>query len=330
MAFDNSYNNTSPGSAVGNREDLLAMTTLLYPSKAPVTGMLPKSKGTADLAEWTVDTRKDPVNEGVPEGEDVASYESKHNDLTRLQNRMQHNRETFMVSKKQEAYESVTPVNYQQSEEKALVDLMLKVEKAVCSNDGAVTDTGVGTGSKMRGLFKWISDSAQSDGVIDVPADYRTPTSSIHSSGALSESTFNGLLESIYNETGGNDTDFYWVQNTAVRSHVIDQFTRVDASSQIRYPVEGNGVNVYYMVDYFQGPFGMVKMVTANPKCFPDTTNKADSLILNAELLELREALPVGSVENPDLGGGRRGYVDTISTVVCKGPKGLGKTTAIS
>ena len=59
--FDASFRSTPPtGSGVGNREQLLDLTTVLSPRQAPVYGLLPKQAATADLVEWTVDDLRDP------------------------------------------------------------------------------------------------------------------------------------------------------------------------------------------------------------------------------------------------------------------------------
>jgi len=329
MAFDNSYDTTNPGSAVGNREQLLDMSTVLYPTLAPIRGLLPVQSATADLVEWTVDDLRDPRNQGVPEGSDVSSFDSQHSNLVRLQNRVQHFRDTFKVSKKQEVYESVTPVKVQQAEEKALKQVLLDEEKAIASGQGAVTDDGSGTGSQLRGLDKWISNSAQSDDVVDVPSDYRTPIASIHSAGDFTEADMAAILASIFNEVGEMQ-DLHLVADTALRNHIVDEFTRANgAASNVRYP-NGDGSDIVYNVEMFRGPFGNVKIITANPKCMPDTVNHDYGYILDPNLLGWAEALSLGSSRLEDQGGGPRGYVDCMGTLICKGPKGLGKITAIA
>ena len=65
-----SYDNTPPtGSGIGNREQLLDLTTVLAPRQAPVYGLLPKQAATADLVEYTVDNLRTPnANNAVEEG----------------------------------------------------------------------------------------------------------------------------------------------------------------------------------------------------------------------------------------------------------------------
>ncbi len=75
MAFDKSYDGPPTGSASGNREQLLDLTTVLAPRQAPVYGMLPKQAATADLVEWTVDNLRDADQDNaVQEGIDVGTF----------------------------------------------------------------------------------------------------------------------------------------------------------------------------------------------------------------------------------------------------------------
>jgi hypothetical protein len=168
MAFDASYNSTPPtGSGVGNREQLLDLTTVLAPRQAPVYGMLPKQAATADLVEWTVDNLRDADGDNaVVEGIDVGtaggdSLKSQFGNLSRLNNRLQHFRDTFNVSKKQEIFDSVTPVRIQEAEEKAASQVLRDIEAAICSDNGAVTG-GAATAGKLRGLGVWTDATLES------------------------------------------------------------------------------------------------------------------------------------------------------------------------
>lgn len=349
--FDSSFNTNSNA---GNREQLLDLTTVLSPRQAPIYGLLPKQKATADLVEWTVDDLADPADNAVIEGADLTfgtgntdAEAQKFGDLARLDNRLQHFRKTFMVTKKQEVLDSVTPVKLQQAEEKATSELLRDIEKAICSDQGAVAGTG-STAGKLRGLGRWISNGGGSfggsaDGATQVPTAFRTPTDSIHgashtdgddndvaggSTGDLTEGEFADILASIFNETGEMQ-DLHLVADTALRNHIVDEFTRTNGSaSQVRYN-QDSGAVVEYNVEMFNGPFGVVKILTANPKCMPGSLNDRGYLI-DPSLLGWAEALPTGSTMLEDQGGGPRGYIDSMGTLICRGPKGLGKITEIA
>tara|TARA_E500000305_G_C4016231_1_gene235787 strand:- start:282 stop:1355 length:1074 start_codon:yes stop_codon:yes gene_type:complete len=354
-SFDSSFNTNSNA---GNREQLLDLTTVLSPRQAPIYGLLPKSKATADLVEWTVDDLADPADNAVVEGTDLTfgtggsdADAQKFSKLARLDNRLQHFRKTFMVTKKQEVLDSVTPVKLQQAEEKATSELLRDIEKAICSDQGAVAGTS-STAGKLRGLGRWISNAGGAsgsaggtgnDGATIVPADFRTPLASIHgashnntsnanvdgvTTGDLSENDFAKILASIFNETGEMQ-DLHLVADTALRNHIVDEFTRTNGSaSQVRYN-QDSGAVVEYNVEMFNGPFGVVKILTANPKCMPGTLNDRGYLI-DPSLLGWAEALPTGSTMLEDQGGGPRGYIDAMGTLICRGPKGLGKIGEIA
>ena len=339
MAFDASYNtasDTNPtGSGVGNREQLLDLTTVLAPRQAPVYGLLPKQAATADLVEWTVDGLKDPdADNAVEEGKDVGSTNGgalvgQFGSLTRLNNRLQHFRDTFNVSKKQEIFDSVTPVRIQEAEEKAASQVLRDIEAAICSDNGAVTGSD-GAAGKLRGLGVWLDPALESasgaqstDHVVEVPDAYKTQAGSVLSDGTsgneLTESRFNGMLTSVFEETGESQ-DLLLVAGTSVRNAIIDGFTRVSGTNSTTFN-QGDGTEVNYNVEIFQGPYGIVKILSANPKCLP---NQKRAYLLDPSLLGWAEGMSMGSTMLEDQGGGPRGYIDAMGTLCVKGPNGLG------
>jgi hypothetical protein len=345
MAFDNTYTGPPTGSASGNREQLLDLTTVLAPRQAPVYGMLPKQAATADLVEWTVDNLRAPdADNAVKEGIDVGtaggdSLKAQFGSLSRLNNRLQHFRDTFNVSKKQEIFDSVTPVRIQEAEEKAASQLLRDIEKTICSDNGAVNGDGTNAG-KMRALGAWIDETLESasgvtgthvqetDSVTEVPDAFKTNSGAVLSATAagneLTESRFNGMLTAIFEQTG-EQSDHVLVAGTKVRNAIIDGFTRVraDTPSSTTFN-QGDGTEVSYNVEIFQGPFGIVKIISANPKCLP---NQKRAYLLDPSLLGYAEGMTIGSTMLEDQGGGPRGYIDAMGTLICRGPNGLGKIT---
>ena len=345
MAFDASFNSTPPtGSGVGNREQLLDLTTVLSPRQAPVYGLLPKQAATADLVEWTVDNLRTPdASNAVVEGIDVGTsggdaLKAQFGSLSRLNNRLQHFRDTFNVSKKQEIMDSVTPVRIQEAEEKAASQVLRDIEAAICSDNGAVIGAA-GAAGKLRGLGVWTDPTLESgagsqadDDVTEVPDAFKTKAGARlgDSTLELTEARFNGMLTSIFEETG-EQQDMILVAGTSVRNSIIDGFTRVQNSTTASYNTgngttfnQGDGTDVNYNVEIFQGPYGIVKIISANPKCLPDQKR---AYLLDPSLLGWSEAMSMGSTMLEDQGGGPRGYIDAMGTLCVKGPNGLGKIT---
>ncbi len=346
MAFDNTYSglpSADTGSNVGNREQLLDLTTVLAPRQAPVYGMLPKQAATADLVEWTVDNLRAPVADNtVAEGMDVGdasgegdTLKPQFGSLTRLGNRLQHFRDTFNVSKKQEIMDSVTPVRIQEAEEKAASQVLRDIETSICSDNGARTGTG-SLGGKFRGLGVWIDPTLEADAgtqstdsVQEVPDAFKTPAkaalgfTSGDASLSLTEKRFNDMLTAIFEETG-EQSDHVLVAGTLARNEIIDGFTRVQPANNATVFNQGDGSEVNYNVEIFQGPYGIVKIISANPKTLPDQKR---AYLLDPSLLGYAEAMSMGSTMLEDQGGGPRGYIDSMGTLICRGANGLGKIT---
>lgn len=345
MAFDKSFDGPPTGSASGNREQLLDLTTVLAPRQAPIYGMLPKQGATADLVEWTVDNLRTPVSDNaVIEGADIGatggdSFTGQFGSLTRLGNRLQHFRDTFNVSKKQEIMDSVTPVRIQEAEEKAASQLLRDIETSIASDNPAVLGDGNNAG-ELRGLGVWLdptkvdasgSHAQKTDAVQEVPDAFKTPFDSVLGVGedatkttaevalGLTESRFNGMLTSIFEETG-EQGDHVLVAGTTVRNSIIDGFTRVSGTNSTTFN-QGDGTDVNFNVEIFQGPYGIVKIISANPKTLPDQKR---AYLLDPSLLGYAEAMSMGSTMLEDQGGGPRGYIDSMGTLICRGSNGLG------
>ncbi len=330
MAISNTFDTTNPGSAVSNREDLMDVLTILAPEETPVLSSATKARANATFVEWTVDSLSSPSTAGIAEGADVTTFTDQFSGRARLGNYIQKFRRDFMVSDLQEAVDSVGPAKVAQAEAKAIRELKRDIEATLCSaNDRAVED-GAGTVYKLRGLGDWI-DSA---GPSDVPAAFRTPADSIHSSGNFTETVLNNLITSIYRVTGASN-GLTLVADTALRRDISD-FARVglDASSSdqgvrsVNY--NGDVAQIKLSVEVYQSDHGLVSIINGNPDCMPDTANKDTGYLVHPEYYGISELIPMGSTRLPNQGGGERGFVDCALTLLMYHPGAHGKITAIS
>ena len=327
MALSNTYDTTNPGSAVSNREDLLDVITTLAPQETPILSMAPKRKATATFHEYTVDSLSAPSTAGVAEGADVTAYVDKFSGRARLGNYVQKIRRPFMVSDLQQAVDSVGPAKIAQAEMKAVKELKRDIEATICSNNDRSAENGGGTSYGLRGLGDWI-DSA---GPSDVPAAYRTPSGSIHASGAFTETVLNSLITSIY-RVNGMANELTLVADTALRA-VIADFARTSGSTNTVYrqiQQSADTATIKLTVDFYESDNGMVSIVNMNPDCAPDTTNKDTGYLLNPEYMGVADLIPIGSSRVPNLGGGDRGYVDWTGTLEVLHPGAHGKITVLA
>ena len=327
MAFSNTFDTTNPGSGVSNREDLLDVLTILAPEETPVLSSAPKSKASATFVEWTVDSLSAPVTTGVAEGSDVTAFTDKFAGRARLGNYVQKFRRDFMVSDLQNAVDSVGPAKIAQAEAKAVREIKRDIEATLISNNDRSVEDGGSTVYGLRGLGNWIASA----GPTDVPAAYRTPATSISSSGAITETVFNNLITSIYRVTGTTNS-LTLVADTALR-RVISDYARTSGSTeysvrQVTY--NGEVSTIKLAVEMYESDHGMVSIVNMNPDCAPDTSNKDTGYLINPDYYGVAELISLGSTRLPNLGGGDRGYVDSTLTLVCKHPGAHGKITAIA
>ncbi len=313
---------TGQGSAISNREDLSNELAILAPEETPLLSLASKGKASATYSEWTVDNLGAPVTTGVSEASDVTSFSDKFADRARLGNYIQLMRRDYMVSNLQQAVTSVGPANIAQAEAKSMREIKRDIEATIASDNEMSVENGAGTPYGMRGLGKWIQSTAQATNA--VPAAYRTPSGSILAA-APSESTFNGVIGSIFSRNGEMNS-LTLVADVALR-RVISGFTRATPSSAgVTYHVNQDAVSkaITLAVNVYDSDFGLVKIVNGNPACMPTTTGGV-GYIINPKYLGFNTLIPMGATRLENQGGGERGFIDVAGTLVVKHPQAHGK-----
>ena len=316
MAFSNTFDTTSPGSAALNREDLHDAITQLAPSETPVLSSAEKFKCNATYVEWGVDKLAAPSTTAVAEGADVSNFDDKFENVARLGNYVHKLRRSYRVSDLQQAVSSVGPQDIARAELKAVKELKRDAEAATIGTQDRAAENGAGTAYTMRGLGDWLDSSGPSD----VPAAYRTPSDSIHSSGTFTETILNRMVTSIYRVSGVTNS-LTLVADTALRRAITD-FARADTITGAVRQNDNSYLNnmIKLAVGVYQSDHGLVTIVDMNPDCSPDTTNKDVGYLVNPEYYAVGELISLGSTRLPNLGGGERGYVDWTGTLKVSHP----------
>jgi hypothetical protein len=316
MAFSNTFDTTSPGSAALNREDLHDAITQLAPSETPVLSSAEKFKCNATYVEWGVDKLSAPTTTAVAEGADVSNFDDKFENVARLGNYVHKLRRSYRVSDLQQAVSSVGPQDIARAELKAVKELKRDAEAALIGTQDRAAENGAGTAYTMRGLGDWLDSSGPSD----VPAAYRTPADSIHASGTFTETILNRMVTSIYRVSGVTNS-LTLVADTALRRAITD-FARADTITGAVRQNDNSYLNnmIKLAVGVYQSDHGLVTIVDMNPDCSPDTTNKDVGYLVNPEYYAVGELISLGSTRLPNLGGGERGYVDWTGTLKVSHP----------
>jgi hypothetical protein len=328
MPISNTYQPSAPaakvgtGSAVSNREDLSNELSILAPEETPILSLCGKGKASATYTEWTVDSLASPATTGISEGSDVTSFSDKFADRARLGNYIQLMRRDYIVSNLQQAVTSVGPANVAQAEAKSMREIKRDIEATIASDNEMTVENGAGTPYGMRGLGKWIQTTAQATN--PVPAAYRTPSGSIIAS-TLSETTFNGIIGSIFARNGEMNS-LTLVANVALRQ-LISNFTRsTTAASSQTYHVNQDATSkqITLSVNLYDSDFGIIKIVNGNPSCMPTGSTNV-GYVLNPKYLGFNTLIPMGATRLENQGGGERGFIDVAGTLVCKHPQAHGK-----
>lgn len=326
MPISTTYNPSAPaatttqGAAVGNREDLSNELAMLAPEKTPLLSLCAKGKATSTFCEWSADKLDDVSTAGISEGADVTSFDDKFASRARLGNYVQIFRKPWLVSNLQNAVSTAAPANAAAAQAKSIMELKRNIEARLCSNSDRTVENGAGTPYTTRGLGDWL-DSA---GPSDVPADYRTPTASIHTSGAFTEAGLNNILGSIFSKTG-DMSNVTLIANVALRK-VIANFSRIDDATTSSYTIneDAGSKKITLAVNVFDSDFGIVNVVNANPDCMPAAATN-EGYVVNPSYLAFNTLIPMGSQQLENQGGGERGYVEAVGAFICKHPQAHGK-----
>ncbi len=320
-----------------NREDILDIIERVEPEETPIYSSLNKGKRpSAEFQEWGVDTLKAPSFDGVPEGKDVDSFEDKTKDRSKIGNRIQVFRETWGVGFIQQQIAQnggVAGVSNEKADAKAkcMLELKRSIESALGSDNDAAAGTGSGPGEgpKLRGLGSWTNASLES-----VPEKYRMPAGSTRATSGMTEAQFNGVLQSTY-EASGNKRRFRLFSGPALQAQITG-FTRAEGTATatpLQVVTDSKSKQLTFSVQRYEGDFGEVHVIGdlfLARTSGGDLTNTGRA---RGYLVPEGDLVTIGHMEAPfhreleDKGGGPRGYCQTILTLVCKNPRGLGKFT---
>jgi Family of unknown function (DUF5309) len=327
---------------VGKREDFADVIAMVDYKNTPFTSMCPKgSEPVNTIYDWQMDAYDDPVLGGVIDGKDVVDtdYVNPAARRAKAHGRIQKFRKAFMVSDMAQNVSDVAGIGrhgeMQRAIKKSILELKRTMEATFCSDQDSQADDGSTKAYLTRGVGKWITNTAQTD--LPCPAAFMTPAASIitKTTATTLEDDVNAAMESIYQQTG-QQKDFDLLCGTALKKR-FSSFAAwvpngVSTVPLRRFNQDAASKSIIATVDFWQGDFGSVKLILSLflAKDAPPGASQANIMngrgyLIDWEQFELRYNRMPGYKENPDLGGGPRGYVDSICGLVVYNPLGLGK-----
>lgn len=285
--------------AIGNREDLTDIISMISPVDTPMLSRFGKAKAKNTLHEWQTDALASASTTGIVEGSDVET--AALTPTTRLGNYTQISRRMFRVTETQEAIDHAGRASeYAYQASKALKSLANDMEKTL--HDGTGNSGASGTARELKGVRAAITTNV-------VTAATGTTTA------ALSVDKLNELLRTIWAQ-GGKPNAIYvnGAQKEAVAKFSTPITRNIDAASK-RYTS---------VVNVFDSAYGALDIIL-------------DRYATTSELLALQEdqfkvafLRPVMSKPLPNNGGGPKGVVECEYTLQFGNERASGKITNLS
>jgi len=319
-------------SQIGKREDLADYITLVDAKDTPVTSMIPKgNKPGNTLLQFQADNMPTAVSTGSVDGVDVSAYENLNSGRAVLTNYVQVFQRAIRVSPLSVDVSIVAGLRDELAGmvAKGIKTLKRDMELTVCSDNAAVVDNGT-VAYQTKALGVWIANAAGT--VAPIATAYLTPTTSINTTATASfaETDAQGVLTSIYGQTGQMKTYDTVVGPTLKRAFSNLLYTATasgtDAYQSIRtLQRDAYSDTISSSVDLFEGDFGSLRL---HPTLF--NQNAFRGYVLDMDLLELRYTSLPQVTELPDAGGGPARLIKAVAGLVCKNPLGLGKFSAAS
>jgi hypothetical protein len=337
------------------REDLADYIALVDAKDTPFTSMAPKGKDLGNMYHrWSADAHEATTTAGYNDGKDAvdtadgslgnavshgtayAPYIQNHaRNRDELSNYAQYFRRATKVSPL--SAEVTTPVGGKnllaQGVAKKTVELKRDMEATFLSDNAPVLANGT-VPYQTRGMGKWTTNAGA--GVLPIPTGFDTPTASIADVGTgstagatdlFTESMVQGVLESIYSETG-NVRSYDLIAGRKIKraftnltSTVVDDSGSNPVASSVRtFNQELGNTKFKNTVTVFEGDFGTLTIHVDN--FLPATTT---AYVIPMEMTEVRYGmLPrVGDIPNSGAGEGR--IVEAVASLVVKNPLAFGK-----
>ncbi len=284
--------------AIGNREDLTDVITMISPVETPFFSRFGKTKASAVLHEWQTDSLANAADNANIEAADYSF--TRPASRSRLTNSVQYFMTPVEVSDLQRLVDTAgleDEFAYQLA--KKMKEHARDIEYALVTGTG---NTGAsGTARRLKGVLAWLTTTVT--------------TGTGTGAESLTEDMFNDTLENIWDE--GGMPDFAYANGTQKRA--ISAFTggttkNVDADTKV----------VYAGVDVYDSDFGRIKIVPHR-----HMTSSVVAILQN----DLWKVATVAGTRKQDvakIGSATRAVIETYLTLESRNEAGSGQITQLS
>lgn len=285
--------------AVGNREDLTDLISVITLHETPLFSSLEKTQAHARLHEWQTDSLSTGSDNAAIEGADFSF--AIPGARTRLTNNTQIFTKTLEVSETQrEVNTAGLEDEFVYQMEKRMKEIATDVEKSLITGTG--NSGASGTARRLKGILPFIATNVE------------TGTGSGNE--ALTETMYNDLLQDIW-AAGGRPSHTYV---NAYQKRQISKF----ATSNTRYLEVTDEAKLMNKVSAYESDFGIQRIVLDS---FMPTDQVA---ALQRDMWAIAQLRPIRKVDVATVGDAKRGALVGELTLVAKNEAASGKITQLS
>lgn len=321
--------------AIGAREDISDVIHKADSKKTSFFTMVKKgTKPMSTQPQWPVESYPDPTSEGAVDEKDVQDFENLGAPDALLSGRIQIWERKPRVSRLAQLVTNQAGIGprkaYAKAVAKALVMIVRDIELTALSDNESRAGTS-SLGGKIRGLGKWISDTAQTD--LPVDAAYRPDAAAIYKGAiaSLADDDLVGIMQAIFDKTGDDEMQLIGLCGSTAKRRLskLTAYMKDEASyTAVRRYGDADSKVISQKVDLLETDFGQVILRNSS---FINTGGDAKSAaskrlahFLNMDTISMRFAEAPNARELENAGGGPRGIVEAIGTLEVGNPLFLG------
>jgi len=292
--------------AVGIREDLSDVITMISPEETPFYSTCKKTKATNTLHEWQTDSLRASASNAHVEGDDTAA--EARTATSRLGNYTQIFKNAVSVPDTDEGLDKAgraKEIGYQVL--KVAKEQKLDIEKALFDNNAREAGNS-STARELAGLPAWLitnvdfqsGDSGANptgDGT-DARTDDGTPT-------AFSQTKFDNVMQSIWEEGGNPDVCY-------LSAFQMNKALGFVGNNNQRSTIGASDGEVANLLNVYMTPWGNVEFI-------PTRENRArDVFIVQNDMMEVAVLRPTKNTQLAKTGDSTRRQVVTELTLVVR------------
>jgi len=292
--------------AVGIREDLSDIITMISPETTPLYSACKKTKATNTLHEWQTDSLRASADNKHIEG-DATTAEAR-TATSRLNNRTQIFKNAVTVPDTDEGLDKAgraKEIGYQVL--KVAKEQRLDIEKALFANNAKVAGNA-STARELAGLGAWVTtntDFGANEGADPTGDGTDARTDETTTLVAFSQARFDSVMQSIWTE-GGMPNSVY------LSPFQMNKALAFDGNNNQRSQISAEAGKVSNYMAVYLTPWGEVTFV-------PSRENRSrDVYILQDDMWEVAVLRPTKNVALAKTGDNTTRQVTTELTLVCR------------